>query len=68
MLPCHQTRVKIKESGKMNKYLGLARERIKLWIMEVTMTAIVGGALETVLKDLERRLEELEIRGRIETI
>ena len=32
------------------------------------MIPIVVGALGTVHKDLEKRLEKLEIRGRIETI
>ena len=36
--------------------------------MWVTLIAIVVGALGTVLKGLEKRLEELEISGRIETI
>ena len=40
-----------------------------LWNMKVTMTPIVVDALGTVVpKSLERNLEELEIRGRIETI
>ena len=33
----------------------------KLWIMRVTMIPIVISTLETVLKSLERGLEELEI-------
>ena len=36
--------------------------------MKDTMTPIVIGALETFPKGLERRLEELEIDGRFETI
>ena len=36
--------------------------------MTVTMIPIVIGALRTVPKGLVRRLEELEIRGRAETI
>ena len=34
----------------------------------MTVISIVAGALETVPKDLERKLEEFEIRGTIETI
>ena len=40
----------------------------KLWNMNVTMTPIVFGALGTVFNDQEKRHEELEIRGRIETM
>ena len=52
----------------MDKYLDLARELKKLWNMRVKMIPIVVGALGTVPINLEKRLEELEIRGRIETI
>ena len=34
----------------------------------MTVTLIVAGALGTVFKDLQKRLEKLETRGRIETI
>ena len=36
--------------------------------MKVTLITIVVNALGTVPKGLEKRLEELKIRGRIETI
>ena len=36
--------------------------------MGVTVIPVVVGVLGTVPKDLERRIEELEIRGRIDTI
>ena len=36
--------------------------------MKVTVIPIAADTLETVTKNLEKRLEELEIRGRIETI
>ena len=39
-----------------------------LWSMRLTVVPVVIGALGTVLKCLEKRLEELEIRGKIETI
>ena len=61
-------RVKIKESENMNKYLDLVSKLKKSWNMKVTLISIVVGVLETVLSDLENRLDELEIRGRIETI
>ena len=58
-------RVKLKENEKMDKYLDLARELKKLWNMKVK---VIVGALGTVPKGLERGLENLEIRGRIDTI
>ena len=61
-------RVKFEESEKGNKYLDLARELRELWNMKVTVIPIIIGALGTVPKCLVRRLEELEIGGRIETI
>ena len=61
-------REKIKESEKRNKHLGLARELRKMWNMRVTVIPIVISVLGVVPKDLEKRLEDLEIRGRIETI
>ena len=61
-------RVKLKENEKIDKYLDLARELKKLWNMKVKVIPIVVGALGTVPKGLERGLENLEIRGRIDTI
>ena len=61
-------RVKLKENEKMYKYLDLAGELKKLWNMRVKVIPIVVGALGTVPIKLEKRLENLEIRGRIETI
>ena len=52
----------------MDKYLDLARELKKLWNMRVKVIPFVVGALGTVPKCLEKRLEDLEIRGSIETI
>ena len=62
--------MKIKESEKIDKKLDLAKEPEKLWNMKVTETPNVVGVLETVHKGLKkkRRLDELDIRGRIETI
>ena len=56
------------ESEKKDKYLDLSRELKKLWNMKVTFILIVFGALGTVTKGLIKGLEELEIRGRVETI
>ena len=53
---------------KIDKYLDLAKEQKMLWNVKMTVIPIVNGALGTVPKDLEKRLEEFEIRGRIETI
>ena len=61
-------RVKLKESEKKDKYLDLARELKKLWNMKMTFIPIIIGALGTVTKGLIKRLEDLEIRGRVETI
>ena len=61
--------VKIKESEKIDKYMEFARVLKTLWNMRVMMMIpIVIGVLGTVPKGLERGLEQLEIRGRIETI
>ena len=57
-------RVKLKESEKNDKYLDLARELKKLRNMKVTIIPIVIGAFGTVTK----RLEDLEITGRVKTV
>ena len=61
-------RVKVKESEKKDKYLGLARELKKLWDMKVAVISIIIGALGTVTKRSIQELEDLEIRGRVEII
>ncbi len=62
-------RVKLKESEKKDKDLDLARElKKKLWNMKVTIIPIIICALGTVTKGLIKGLEDLEIRGRVETI
>ena len=61
-------RVKVKESEKNDKYLDLARGLKKLWNMKVTVVPIVIGLLGTVTKGLVKGLEDLEIRGQVETI
>ena len=60
--------VKLEESEKRDKYLDLTRERKKLWSMKVTVIPIVTGALGTVTRELVQGLEDLEIRGQLETI
>ena len=61
-------RIKLKESKKRNKYLGLIWELKKLWNMKVTFTPIIFGALFTVTKELIKEQEDLEIKGKAETI
>ena len=51
--------MKIKESEIKDKYLDLARELKKLWKMRVMAIPVVVGALGTVLRWLEKRVEEL---------
>ena len=58
----------MKDSEKVNKYLNLAREQKLSWNMKLMMILTVIGALGMVPKGLRKRLEELEISGRIETI
>ena len=54
-------RIKLKEYEN-------ARELKKLWNMQVTIIPIVIGAFGTVTKGLLKRLEDLEVGGRVETI
>ena len=61
-------RIKLKECGKKDKYLDLAKELKKLWNMRVTIVPIVIGAFGTVTKGLLKGLEDLEVGGRVETI
>ena len=57
---------KMKESEKIDTYLVLVRElKKKGWKLKVTMILNVVGAFGKVPKSLEKRLEELVIRGRI---
>ena len=61
-------RIKLKESQKKDKYMDLARELKKLRNVKVTIIPIVIGAFGTVTKGLLKGLEDLETRGRVETI
>ena len=54
-------RIKLKECGKKDKYLDLARELKKLWNMKVTIIPILIRAFETVTKGLLKGLEDLEV-------
>ena len=59
----------MKENEKTDKYLDLAKElKKKLWNMKLTFIPIVIGALGKVIEGLLKGLEDLEIRGQVETI
>ena len=55
--------VKLKEGEKRDKYLYNVRELTKQWIMKVTVTPVVLGALRTIIMLLVKGLEDLAIRG-----
>ena len=57
-------RVKLK-GKKRDEYVNLARELKKLWNMKVTVITIVIGMIP---QGLVKGLEDLEIRGQVETI
>ena len=59
---------KLMKCEKKDKYPGLARELKKLWNMQVTIIPIVIGAFGTVTKGLLKRLGDLEVGVRMETI
>ena len=61
-------RVKLKESEKKDKYQDLARELKTLGNMKVTVIPSVIGSLDAVTKGWVKGLEDLEIRGWVETI
>ena len=50
---------KLKESEEIDKYIDLAVELTKLWNMRLTVIPIIDCALGTILKMLEKKLEEL---------
>ena len=62
-------RVKKKKSGKRDMYQDLAREKKEQpRNIKVIMIPIVFGALGTIPKGLVKGLEDLGIRGQVETI
>ena len=61
-------RIKLKESEKRDMYIDLARILKKLWNMKVTIIPIVINAFGTVIKDLLKGLENLEVGSRVKTI
>ncbi len=48
--------------------MNLARKQKRLWKMKATVIPIVLGAVGTARKGTKKRLEEVEIRRRIDTI
>ena len=60
-------RVTLKESEKKDKYRVFVRELKKLRNMKGTFIPILIGALGTVNKSLLKGVEDLEIRGWVET-
>ena len=52
----------------MDEYLDFARGLKKQWNQRGLAIPIIVGAFRTVLKGLQRKLKELEIRERIETL
>ena len=56
------------ESENIKKFLEFSRELKKLWKMKGTVIQTVVDELRTVSKSLERKLGELVMRGRVETI
>ena len=61
-------KVKPTESENKDKYQDLAREPEKLLNMKVTVMPIIIGVCDTVTKGLIKGLEDLKIRGRVESI
>ena len=61
-------RIKLNECEKKDKYLDLARELKKIWNMKVMIIPIVISAFATITKGLLKGQEDLEVRGREETI
>ena len=58
----------LREGKKRDKYLDLTRGLKKLWNMKVMVIPIVIVTLSTVTKGFVLGLEDLEIRGQVETI
>ena len=63
-----KVKVKVKEREKRDKFLDLVRELKLLWNMKVTVIPIVIGVFSTISIGLVKGLEDLEIRGQVESI
>ena len=60
--------IKPKECEKKDKYHDLAKQSKKLWNMKVTIIPIVITVFGVVTEGLLKGLEDLEARGRLQTI
>ena len=58
----------MKKKKKKDKYVDLTKELVKLWNMKMGFMPIIIGALGTVIEGLLKIQEDMEIRGRVETI
>ena len=65
---CREISINLKECGKMDEYLDLAKELKKLWNMKLTIVLIVIGAFGTITNGLLKGLDDLEVGGQVETI
>ena len=61
-------RLKLKERERRDKYLDLARELKQLYNMKMMVITIVIAAPSSVTKGYAQELEELELRGHVDTI
>ena len=61
----YDTRVDDKEVEKTEKYLDLAKELKRAWIMKVTVVLLVTGALDTAAEVLEKKLNNIGIEKKI---
>ena len=61
----YDTRVDDKEVEKTEKYLDLAKELKRAWIMKVTVVLLVTGALDTAAEALEKKLNNIGIEKKI---
>ena len=59
---------KLEESKKRDEYQDLVTELKDPYVMKMMMIPTVIGALSTVTKGLVKGLEDLKVRGRVETI
>ena len=57
-------KVKMKKDEKLDKYLDLARELKKLENLKGTVIAVEVGALGKISKNLKKKLDDQNIRGR----
>ena len=63
------TRIKLKEQEKIEKYQDLIREIARLWCLQrVNLIQVVVGALGCVTKEAEKYIEKIGIKIRTEMI